>query len=151
MNRAISDWRSFFRGEAKVVDDRDLTREQIRNHHIILWGDPESNSVLARIKSRLPIKWSFGVTVDDKTYRPGIHVPVMICPNPENPKRYVVLNTGFTFSHRTGSSNSWHTPALPDWAVLDITKNQAGRYVSGVVDAGFFDDRWKVAPAGKAR
>ena len=45
------------------------------------------------------------------------HVPVMIYPNPLNPGKYVVINSGFTF--RGFGSNATQVPRLPDYAVID--------------------------------
>ena len=40
-----------------------------------------------------PIQWTpKGVTLGDRSFAADHHVPVLIYPNPLNPKRYVVLN-----------------------------------------------------------
>src|SRR5437879_10436338 len=64
----------------------------IAGSNLILWGDPQSNKVLAKIADKLPIKWD-----DSKP-----HVPVLIYPNPLNPKKYVVdrKSTRLNSSHR---------------------------------------------------
>ena len=46
---------------------------------------------------------------------------MLIYPNPLNPKRYVVLNSGFTFREYDYLNNARQTPKLPDWAVIDVT------------------------------
>ena len=44
------------------------------------------------------IQWSAaGVAVGKDRYSAETHAPVLIFPNPLNPNRYVVLNSGFTF------------------------------------------------------
>jgi hypothetical protein len=48
LTRAIEHWRRHFRGDARVVNDVDLTDEMIQSSNIVLWGDPKSNSVLAK-------------------------------------------------------------------------------------------------------
>jgi hypothetical protein len=60
----------------------------------------------------------------------------MIFPNPLNPERYVVLNSGFTFAAAGNASNAQQTPKLPDYAVLDVERGSA------VVLADFFDEQW---------
>ena len=57
MKRAITQWRSQFRGEPRVKNDADLTDADIAAHNLILWGDPSSNAILVKIKDKLPIAW----------------------------------------------------------------------------------------------
>ena len=63
---------------------------------------------------------------------------MLIYPNPLNPKRYIVLNTGFTFCEYGRSSNALQVPNVPDYAVLEIANP------TNVPLAGFFDEEWKV-------
>jgi hypothetical protein len=71
-------------------------------------------------------------------------VPVLIYPNPLNPKHYVVLNTGFTFCEVGRPSNALQVPKLPDYAVVDINVPLVKRIPDGVVMAGFFDEQWRL-------
>ncbi|HEX4588351.1 MAG TPA: prolyl oligopeptidase family serine peptidase, partial [Gemmataceae bacterium] len=57
MEHAIKAWRDEFRGEAPVKDDTAVTDADIRDSNLILWGDPSSNKVLAKIADKLPIPW----------------------------------------------------------------------------------------------
>ena len=70
------------------------------------------------------------------------HAPVFIFPNPLNPTRYVVINSGFTFHDQ--SNNDMQSPKLPDWAVVDITKpGNNYKYLPLFVESqGFFDEAW---------
>jgi pimeloyl-ACP methyl ester carboxylesterase len=142
--RALDQWRGQFRGEARVKDDTAVTDADLAAHNLILWGDPSSNAVLARIADRLPIRWSArGVTVGAQTYPAG-HAPVLIYPNPLNPSRYVVLNSGFTFREADYLTNARQTPKLPDWAVIDLSVPPGPRAPGKVVNAGFFGERWEL-------
>ena len=47
---------------------------------------------------------------------------MLIYPNPLNPKRYVVLNSGFTFREYDYLNNARQVPKLPDWAVIDVSE-----------------------------
>ncbi len=135
--RATNEWRAQFRGDARVKDDSDVTDADIAAHHLVLFGDPRSNRLLARLVGRLPLKWTAsGVELGGRGFGAG-HVPVMIHPNPLNPGRYVVLNSGFTFAEAGAGSNAQQTPKLPDYAVLDAEHGGA------VVHAGFFDEQWR--------
>ncbi len=42
--------------------------------------------------------------------RAAKNAPVLIYPNPLNPSRYVVINSGFTFPQNAGLSNAQQTP-----------------------------------------
>ena len=44
----------------------------------------------------------------------------MIFPNPLNPRKYIVLNSGVTFREFSNSSNALQVANLPDFAVVDI-------------------------------
>ncbi len=143
-DRAIHEWRKVFRGDAPVKDDAQVTDADIAANHLVLWGDPSSNKVLARIAGQLPIKWtSVGVTVGARTYPAG-HVPLLIYPNPLNPAKYVVLNSGFTFREFDALNNARQVPKLPDWAVVD-TATPPDAYAPGkIAAAGFFGEDWKL-------
>jgi pimeloyl-ACP methyl ester carboxylesterase len=141
--RAIAEWRRQFRGDAIVREDREITDAEIASSNLILWGDPLSNRVLARIADRLPVKWTAdGIVAGTNHYSAADHAPILIYPNPLNPNRYVVLNSGFTFREADYTSNSRQTPKLPDYAVVDITTPPDRRFPGKIVLAGFFDEDW---------
>jgi hypothetical protein len=131
--RAIAEWHRQFRGDAQVRNDRDITDTDIANNNLILWGDPGSNRILARIADKLPKHWPSEAT----------HALIMIYPNPLNPNKYVVLNSGFTFREADYLSNARQTPKLPDWAIVDTTVPPDGRFPGKIVDAGFFNEDWR--------
>jgi pimeloyl-ACP methyl ester carboxylesterase len=145
MAHAMDHWRRQFRGEARVKNDDAITEQDIADHNLVLWGDPSSNKVLAKIADKLPIRWTAdNVVVGEKSYASTQHVPVLIYPNPLNPKRYVVLNSGFTFREYDYLNNARQVPKLPDWAVVDIDEPATSRSPGGIVNAGFFDEKWRV-------
>lgn len=141
--RAVFEWRRQFRGDAPMKTDAQVTEADIASRNLVLWGDPSSNAVLARIADRLPIKWTAeGLTVDGRTYAAGEHAPVLVYPNPLNPSRYVVINSGFTYREYDYLNNARQVPKLPDWAVIDLRTPPDSMSPGKVVDAGFFDDAW---------
>ncbi len=147
LTRAIEHWRRHFRGDARVVNDVDLTDEIIQSSNIVLWGDPKSNSVLAKIADKLPIQWTAeNITVKDKTYDAKTHAPILIYPNPLNQNRYVVLNSSFTFRDYAYLNNARQVPMLPDWAIIDLTTPPNSVWPGKVVDANFFDEQWQLKP-----
>jgi hypothetical protein len=142
---AIAEWRRQFRGDAQVRLDRDITEADIAANNLILWGDPSSNRILSRIADKLPVRWTAGgLLVGTQRYTNETHVPIMIYPNPLNPKKYVVLNSGFTFREFDYLNNARQIPKLPDYAVVDITTPPNDRHPGRIVLAGFFDEDWKL-------
>jgi hypothetical protein len=145
MRHAIDHWRRQFRGEARVKDDTQITDADIENHNLILWGDPSSNAILARITDKLPVKWSKqNVQLGSASFPSSHHVPVLIYPNPLNPRRYVVLNSGFTFREYDYLNNARQVPKLPDFAVVDISVPPSSRSPGRIATAGFFTERWEL-------
>jgi len=142
---AISEWVHFFRAEPRVKNDTDISSEDIANNNLAVFGDPSSNAIYHRIADRLPIRWTAsGVTVGSEKFDTN-HAPVFLFPNPLNPKRYVVINSGFTFHDQ--SNNDMQSPKLPDWAIVDMTKpGNNYKYLPLFVESqGFFDEMWKLA------
>ncbi len=143
--RAIEHWRRQFRGEARVKNDDAVTDEDIASHHLVLWGDPQSNRLLARIAAQLPIRWTqSGVQTGDAIYPNDRHALILISPNPLNPKRYVVCNSGFTFREYDYLNNARQVAKLPDYAVVDLSIPPNARAPGKIAIAGFFDEAWQL-------
>jgi predicted esterase len=127
-------WRALFRGDPRVKKDTEVTGEDIAKYHLVCFGDAESNKVIAQLADKLPMK-----------VREGERVNLMICPNPLNPRKYVVLNSGPTFRESHDRTNSLQNPKLGDWAVIDITTPPNDEKPGMVIDCGFFDEQWKLS------
>ena len=78
-----------------------------------------------------------------KTYPAEQHAPILVFPNPLNPARYIVLNSGIDFRADGYGNNALQTPKLPDWAVVDLLTPPGPRWPGRIADAGFFDEKWK--------
>jgi len=145
MERAQKEWRRHYRGDAIVMDDTQVTDEELARSNVVLWGDPASNRLLARMLAKLPIEWTpDALKAHGKTHDPARHVPVLVFPNPLNPSRYVVLNSGFTFREYDYLNNARQTPKLPDWAVIDLRQAPNARTPGGIPAAGFFGEHWEL-------
>ena len=149
MKRAIREWRRQFRGEPRVKDDKDVTEADIASRNLVLWGDLSShsaNSMIAKIADKLPIRNKGSKIVVDSLRRfdAADRVPILICPNPLNPERYVVLNSGFTFRERAYMSNALQVPKLPDWAIVDVRIPPDADWPGRIEAADFFDEEWHV-------
>ncbi len=148
MDRAIHQWRAQFRGEPHVKDDSQITDADIVSSNLILWGDEQSNSLIKRINDKLPIHWDGNnVVVDRETYPADQHLLLLIYPNPLNPQRYAVLNSGFTFREADYLNNARQIPRLPDWAIIDIRTPPDATKPGKIEAAGFFGEAWELNPA----
>jgi len=138
LDRFQKDFSKWLRGDPRVKDDKDVTTSDIANNNLILFGDPWSNQMIAKVVQKLPIQWTREkITLAGRTVDAASHAPVLIFPNPLNPGRYVVINSGHTFSEDDWrSTNANLYPHLGDYALISIKD-------SSVVHSGFFDDHWQ--------
>ena len=144
-DRAKYEWRRQFRGD--VVEDTlgTLTEKEIADRNLILFGTPKSNPLIAKVLPGLPIKWTPDTVQFGGTKHEGNVAPILIYPNPLNPERYVVINSGFTYREYAYLNNARQIPMLPDWAIVDVTEGGTTQYPGKVLSAGFFDEQWNVS------
>jgi hypothetical protein len=148
LTRALDQWRKIFRGEALVKDDSAITDADLATSNLILWGDPSSNKLLARILAKLPFTWDAqSLKLGTFNVAANQHIPLLVFPNPLNPQRYIVLNSGFTFREDTNVTNSRQTPKLPDWTIVNVSEPPSPSAPGRIISAGFFGERWEfIAP-----
>lgn len=145
LDRAIEHWRRHFRGVAQVKDDTAVTADDLQSAHLVLWGDPASNRLLGQIADKLPIRWTANeIDVGHRRFPSQTHVLIAIYPNPLHPRRYVVLNSSFTFREYAYLNNARQVPMLPDWAVVDVTTPPNSIWPGRIADADFFDEAWQL-------
>lgn len=144
MSHAMRHWRQQFRGSPRLKMDHEITEQDIEESHLILWGDPASNKWIRKIINKLPITWDHqGVHTPGQQYPANRYLPVLIYPNPLNPQKYVVINSGFTFREYDYLNNARQIPKLPDWAILDLSQAPSPRWPAGIKKAGFFGEAWE--------
>lgn len=118
--------------------DRDVTPADVADKHLVLFGTPRENALVAKVADRLPVKFlADGVEVRGKAYRgPGVGL-TMVYPNPLNPERYVLL---LPSDYAGGSPLD-----LPDYVVGKRVEGK-GRVSQQVLAKGWFDARWRLGP-----
>jgi dienelactone hydrolase len=133
----------WLRGDVRVKDDRAVSASDIADNNLILFGDPGSNSLIAKVLGQLPMQWTrTQITMAGQTFTAADHIPVMIYPNPLNPKRYVVINSGHTFGDADfRGTNAWLYPRLADYSVLTPSGE--------IALSGFFDERWTLKQSAR--
>jgi hypothetical protein len=142
LKRFADEWHVWFRAELPVKDDVDVTAEDRRTRHLVLFGDPGSNRWISEALPGLPLSWTREeLRLRGKAYAAGDHAPALICPSPlaGAEGRYVVINSGHTFHPQELKINYLFFPRLGDWAVFTL----GGPSRDGVADAGLFDEHWK--------
>ena len=148
LDRFRKEWSKYFRGDLPIKDDVEIEPQDLANHHLILFGDPSSNSLIAQVLDGLPLTWTKDkITWDGKDYAANEHVPVLIYPSPLSTLHYVVLNSGHTF-HAADfqGTNALLYPRLGDYAILKLTADKKSDkkdpLAVEVQKAGLFDDFW---------
>jgi acetyl esterase/lipase len=137
-------WRGLMRGDPRVKKDVDVTPDDLGKYHVVCWGDPKSNKLIAKLGDKVPARWNgTKLLFGGMTFAAATHLPAMIYPNPLNPAKYVVLNSGPTFREAHDGTNSLQNPKLGDWAILDLTTPPGAAAPAGVAENGFFDEAWQ--------
>lgn len=145
LSRFEREYDKWLRARVPVVDDDQLSEDHISSRNLILFGDPGSNQVLAKIVEQLPVKWSRdSIEVAGRTYKTADHCVSLIFPNPLNTSRYVVINSGHTFHERDfKASNSWLFPRLGDIAVIRFQQDGEA-FVEDTAWAELFNSAWRL-------
>ena len=143
------DFAKFFRGQVRIKDDIAVTAADMADHHLIVFGDPQSNLVLSRVIGQLPVRWDAKqVSVGGKNFDAMDHTIAMIYPNPMEQRRYLVVNSGHSFhGMEMAATNATLFPRFGDFAVLGLHQPVGARVESEVRTAGFFDEEWKLSRA----
>jgi hypothetical protein len=161
------------RGAPRVVSHRDVRPSHVEDLNLVLCGRPGSHTVLDRVADRLPARVEPGsITVGGRAWRGPALGLRLVCPNPLNTRRYVVVWFG-RMPMRSKDLEGWPW-LLPDYVVFDPSR-ACGRTVhpawqrldervaqgevdpaaveeddkpplylpDSFLDAGFFDNQWK--------
>lgn len=131
------DYDKYLRGDIRIKNDTEVDDADISSHNLVLFGDPGSNRLMARVLGKMPLGWDAkSVRVGARKFDGENQLLVAIYPNPLNPNKYVVINSGHTFGERDfKGTNALLYPRLGDWAVFDAKGN--------LREAGFFNERWE--------
>jgi predicted esterase len=136
-------WETTFRGTLRLKKASEVTAEDAAQYHLILWGDPAGNKLLADfLKLQTDISWTADtVKIGEQSFAAATHVPVLIRPNLSGTK-YLVINSGPTHREAHNKTNSLQNPKLPDWAVIDLQTPADGEKPGAIAAAGFWDESW---------
>ena len=139
LDRFAAEFPKWMRGDVRTKAAPEVTAADHENANIVAFGTPGTNPLIARLLDYAPIHWTKdAIVVGSRKFDASTHMLAMIYPNPDNPRRYIVINSGHTF-HESDfkGTNALIYPRAGDWAVTDI---QTGR----VVAEGVFDRNWQL-------
>lgn len=152
LRRFADEWARYLRGDLPVKRDVDVTAEDLRTRHLVLFGDPGSNLWIRRALPRLPVRWDRDrLGLGGTTLSASDHAPAFIAPNPlpGGRGRYLVVNSGHTFHQPEFSTlNYLLFPRLGDWALVrvlpgaDAWRPGTNAFPEEILQAGYFDERW---------
>ncbi len=154
------------RAQARIKHAAAVTRAEVAQHNLVLFGRPRDNALLRTVLDELPVAISNdGITLAGERFR-GRHFGLrLIYPNPLNPRRYVALSVGrLPLRTKDFECLPW---LVPDFAVFDERIQcsrtthmewelfDAGEWPEGaeppqvhlpdcLVCAGFFDSFWRL-------
>lgn len=134
--RALADtietyWKSRYYSGCRLIEDRDITPEDMRAYSLVLLGTPHSNLVFERLADRLPERiYRDSVRIGKRT-AVGSHLCFyFIYPNPDARDRYVAV---------IGYNN-------PKFISLGYEKDDKARRFDDVSDYGWYDYKiWDAA------
>jgi hypothetical protein len=154
LDRFACEWHRYFRGDLPVKDDTEVTPEDLRTKHLVLFGDPGSNLWIRKALPGLPVRWTRKqLRLGTDRYPAADHAPSLICasPLPGAGDHYLVLNTGHTFHEKElASLNYLLYPRLGDWAVMRVgpritgPQGQPHWIYENALRAGYFNEHWRL-------
>jgi predicted esterase len=133
-------------GYAEILPDTEVTRDIIKNHNLIVFGNAETNAVLKWTNHELPIKIEHNrVLIDTDTLFDKDLCIIEIYPNPLNPDKFMLVYA--PASREAEKLMGFFTPlyagaGLPDYMVYNHSVLTHGW--AGIIAAGFFDTDWKI-------
>ncbi len=80
-----------------IKTDKEVTEADLKSHHLLLVGRPDSNAIAERFRARLPVAFGSGsFVVAGKTYANPASAVLAAADNPLNPRFSMVLVAGLS-------------------------------------------------------
>ena len=136
------DWQDWQHWMPRYKRDIDVTEEDMAAYSLILYGGPEENAVTAALIPDLPLEITpDAVSVDGVRFEARDAAVGLVCPNPRNPNRYVLVKAA------TSALGLYHLNQIPneyDFAIVDGRAPAEGETGEVWVAAGRFDRNWRL-------
>ncbi len=144
--KLLSWFQGRYNAEYPLKADTEVTEEDIASHHLVLYGTPANNSLLARMMDRLPVRIEERrLTLGNQTFEGDDLGVLFIYPNPLNPAKYVEIGAGWR-DDIVANIDQVPGRGVNDYVVFNgASKTPGGGFVQvGLPLAkGFFDTRWQ--------
>ncbi|HEV2949119.1 MAG TPA: hypothetical protein VGX70_17220, partial [Gemmataceae bacterium] len=94
-----------------VKTDKEISEEEIKSHHLLLIGRPDSNSLVGRFQFELPVSFGFrSFRVRQEAYAHPLSAVVAVGDNPSNRRFSMVVIAGLgAESTRSAAQSLLHT------------------------------------------
>ena len=139
---AAVDWLRFAKGRPRLLPAQKVDRTIIENNNLFLFGPPAQNPLMRRVLEDLPVRITENhIEIRGRRYAADRHGLWMIYPNPLNPDRYVVINTGLPWGKGLPVNHKYDM--IPDFIVYTGEKTRDDTECNKYVAAGFFDQFWQ--------
>ena len=142
---AIDEWRRQFRGDAQVQDDSASPTPTSRP---ATWSSgatrQQQGAGADRRQAAGEVDGKAFAVGASKSYAAATHAPILIYPNPLNPKRTSCSTAASRSASTTTSTTPGRCRRLPDYAVVDMTTPPGRRWPGKVAAAGFFGEKWEL-------
>jgi len=146
--RFVKEWRDFAKGRPPLLADSEVTPSLEKAKNLVLFGEPRTNGILARIAARLPVRWD-GDTVEiaSRSYSLAGRGLMFVYPNPDSPGRLVLVMSGILWGEHLSVNHKWDH--VPDLVLFEAGKDTTDRMdpVNRAVVAGFFGPDWRLEAA----
>ncbi|HEU0124163.1 MAG TPA: prolyl oligopeptidase family serine peptidase [Bryobacteraceae bacterium] len=131
----------YYRSHPRIKDDKDVTAADMARYHVVLFGDPGSNQLLAKLARKLPVVWTKeSITAGKERFAAANHLPALIYPNPLQPGKYVVINSGLTIDEREYHGDY----SMPKWGDIAVLKVDGTTDTPEPAFAALFDEQWRL-------
>lgn len=127
------------RGDIRRKAVNEVSKQDIAESNLVLFGTPATNKWIKDTVKKLPaVTWDDKkIVIDGQTFDAATHTLALIQPNPLNPEKYVVYNSGHTFGKAEfEGTNALLYPRLGDYAVIETATGK-------VKLAGLFGNSWQ--------
>jgi len=145
--RWIQEWYAFAEGVPPAKADTAVTPADMQRYNLVLFGDRNSNAVLAKIADRLPVELTpTGYRVGAKE-TPGEGLGLLMAyPNPLAPTRLVCIYSGEFWGEGLDINHKFDL--VPDFIIFGkgLDADDPSRLPPAVC-AGSFDSHWRLSDA----
>lgn len=145
--RWAEEWHAYCEGMPPTRRDTEVTAAEMKTHNLVLFGDRQSNALLARVADRLPVELTpTGYRLGTKTTRADGLGLLMTYPNPLAPERLLCVYSGEFWGDGLDVNHKFDL--VPDFIFFrnELDTRDPSRTPTAIC-AGFFDSRWQFAEA----